>query len=378
MKSRLRYKVLLISLIILFCLLLTTLLLLIFKGPDDYEDINDMISSKNGNFFTDIQELYNENIDGNLFNVDILNATEEVNEESLDDSLEKSEELAVIEEPEELEDIPFNFPEDSIPERYLKEYPGDKGSVDYITYTARDHFTNNPSVEKHAYVYLPPNYDKNKKYNILYLFHGLNDDERAWTLYLADEGTSYVKNMMDNLIGEGKIEPFIIVTPNARGSATTDGDGEGFYYFFPELIEDLMPYIESNYSVYTTEEDARHHRAIAGLSMGGAQVLSYGMSDNLKYFSWFGAFSAYDPYETKDIAFRVNKKKYDIDYLYNMCGRQDEIAYKYASDVGLNLCPLTDKLTEGVNFTWHELDGGHTFDIWFVGFYNFARIVFNK
>lgn len=373
MKKRNLYSILLISLSILFCLLLATLILIITNDTDKYRDMDEVMEAVNNesimaesdpNEGEEINNLLTEN--GNP----ALNAQ---NSESLINELEVQEEI-----PEVIEDIPFNFPEDSIPERYLKEYPGDKGSVDYITYTARDHFTNNPSVEKHAYVYLPPNYDKNKKYNILYLFHGLNDDERAWTLYLADEGTSYVKNMMDNLIGEGKIEPFIIVTPNARGSATTDGDGEGFYYFFPELIEDLMPYIESNYSVYTTEEDARHHRAIAGLSMGGAQVLSYGMSDNLKYFSWFGAFSAYDPYETKDIAFRVNKKKYDIDYLYNMCGRQDEIAYKYASDVGLNLCPLTDKLTEGVNFTWHELDGGHTFDIWFVGFYNFARIVFNK
>lgn len=362
-----KLRALLVVLLASILVLGSLLVILLTRNIGDYEQVNELLAELNSSIPKP------DETGGLLSPKKEIEIPEETTEEDIEPE----------EEPEEIEEDTFDedFPVNEIPERYkfgnLTEFEGEKGSVDDIYYVAEDHFGHNKSVEKHAFVYLPPGYDENRKYNVLYLLHGLGDDERAWTLYLANEGTSYVKNLMDHLIGEGKIEPFIIVTPNARGSATTDEDGPGFHYFMPELREDLMPYIEENYSVYTAEDDdARHHRAMAGLSMGGAQVLSYGMADSLELFSWFGAFSAYDPYDTEEIALRMNRNKYDVDYLYNICGLQDEIAYKYASDVGNNLCPLTDKLTDGVNFTWHELDGGHTFDVWFLGFYNFARIVF--
>ena len=53
------------------------------------------------------------------------------------------------------------------------------------------------------------------------------------------------------------------------------------------MLNDLIPYVEKNYPVYTDSE----HRAIAGLSMGGGQSLNFGLG-NLDKFAWIGGFSS--------------------------------------------------------------------------------------
>jgi len=60
----------------------------------------------------------------------------------------------------------------------------------------------------------------------------------------------------------GKNQALIIVTPNTN--AAGPGIADGYENFTKDLLNSLIPYIESNYSVYTDRE----HRAIAGLSMG--------------------------------------------------------------------------------------------------------------
>ena len=67
---------------------------------------------------------------------------------------------------------------------------------------------------------------------------------------------------------------------------------------------------------------------------------------------------------------------YTVDYFYNICGMEDEIAYDSAAAAAKNLPDLCDKLTEPDNFIWQELKGMHDFHIWYLGFFNFAQIAF--
>ena len=67
---------------------------------------------------------------------------------------------------------------------------------------------------------------------------------------------------------------------------------------------------------------------------------------------------------------------YTVDYFYNICGTEDEIAYDSAAAAAKNLPALCDKLKESDNFIWQELKGMHDFHIWYLGFFNFAQIAF--
>ena len=94
-------------------------------------------------------------------------------------------------------------------------------------------------------------------------------------------------------------------------------------------------------------------------------------------FSYFGAFSAAP---TNNLAEKTAKiledTPYTVDYFYNICGTEDEIAYDSAAAAAKNLPDLCDKLTEPDNFIWQELKGMHDFHIWYLGFFNFAQIAF--
>ena len=190
--------------------------------------------------------------------------------------------------------------------------------------------------------------------------------------------------IMDNLIYNNEIDPFIIVAPNGRSSvnfADTSSDHNSFYIFGQELRNDLIPYIESNYSTYKDENNdlakTREHRAIAGLSMGGMQTINIGLGESLDIFSYFGAFSACPTTNpSTKTADQISKfPDYDINFFYNICGTDDGIAIGPASAAVKNITSLTDKITDD-NFIWQTLRGGHDFNIWHLGFYNFAQIAF--
>ena len=194
--------------------------------------------------------------------------------------------------------------------------------------------------------------------------------------------------MMDNLINNGEIDPFIVITPNGRSAKnhSTTGDMQSFYLFGQELRNDLVPYVDANYATYADySEDyditaARDHRGIAGLSMGGMQTTNIGLCECLDIFSYFGGFSsAPTSYNAEEIAKRLeNFPDYKIKYFYNVCGTEDGIAMWSHSAAVEGLCDLTDKLTDGKNFLWQTRSGGHDFGIWNLGFFNFAQIVFTQ
>ena len=196
---------------------------------------------------------------------------------------------------------------------------------------------------RRVYVYTPPGYENgNKKYPVLYLQHGMGENETGW----GNQG--HANLIMDNLIADGKVVPFIIVMENSGGNfgggprgprpaagnqqgaapgqaapqgppaaggnanaprRGAGGPGGGFNMagqFGNILIDDLIPYIEANFRVIGDQE----HRAMAGLSMGGMQTRSIVIA-NPSLFSHVGMFSSgtFTPNEIEDIdSFKKNVK----------------------------------------------------------------------
>ncbi len=287
---------------------------------------------------------------------------------------------------------------DEIPSDYKKSCE-EGGTVQKITYPTKDYSANMEEYEKEAYIYLPPNYDESKKYNVMFLLHGVGGDVWEWGM---TGDNSDVKKMMDNMILNGDIEPFIVVTPNGRSTRnchdTSFGNIDPFYIFGKELRYDLIPYIDANYATYADYSEGydvtatREHRACAGLSMGGMQTTNIGLCECLDMFSYFGGFSSCPTtYSAAEIAKKLEAfPDYDIKYFYNICGTEDGIALaSHTNALGIKnvngegddakpqLLELTDKLSSK-NFYWQTHSGGHDFGIWFLGFYNFAQIAFTQ
>lgn len=288
---------------------------------------------------------------------------------------------------EQTDGMPTAEISEKIPAKYLTQRTSECGTIEKITYTTRDYFGDGSEIEKQANVYLPYGYDEEKRYDVLYLMHGIGGDENEWGM---TGSASKVKIMMDNLIYHGDVEPFIVVTPNGRSGAdfaNRNADYNAFYLFGKELRNDLIPYVESHYATYGHygEQDYdmrtdREHRAMAGLSMGGMQTINIGMCECLDIISYFGAFSAAPTsYAAADVVKTIGERFPDeeIKYFYNVCGTEDSIAYQSASAAAKGLPQLSDRFRDGENYTWQELGGGHDFNIWYLGFYNFAQLVFD-
>ena len=165
---------------------------------------------------------------------------------------------------------------------------------------------------RRAYVYTPPDYDTNIKarYPVLYLLHGWGENEQGWHLQ------GHVDVITDNLIAEHKAKPMIIVMDNlnavrpgesaalygARGTLTqaspqpagaAGGAGRGggpgplaSSVFTEMMLTDLMPMVEQTFRTAT----GRESRAMAGLSMGGAQTFGTAI-EHLDKFAYIGGFS---------------------------------------------------------------------------------------
>ena len=200
-------------------------------------------------------------------------------------------------------------------------------------------------------------------YEALILCHGIGGNEYEWGL---NEGpSSRVKCIMDNLIAGGEIRPFIVVTPNGRAGRTSDSSS--FYLFDQELRNDLLPALAERYAV---DIHARNLCAMAGLSMGGMQTLSLGMEKCLDLFSAYGVFSGATG-NPAAVAAALNAADLPIRVFYNICGTEDSVVTGFRNIERIG--DLTDKLDEN-NFIVQYVPGGHDFGVWYLGFYNFARL----
>lgn len=144
------------------------------------------------------------------------------------------------------------------------------------------------SDDRDFYVYTPANYDarRARAYPTLYLLHGLGDDAERWMNF----GGANV--IMDNLVAENKAVPMVMVTPlgygvsNGPAGATGPTAAENITNYPKILLDEVMPRVEKGYNVSSNRDE----RAIAGLSMGGAEALITGLN-HLDKFAWLGSFS---------------------------------------------------------------------------------------
>jgi enterochelin esterase-like enzyme len=228
--------------------------------------------------------------------------------------------------------------------------------------------------QRDFYVYTPPGYDPSAKktYPVLYLLHGYSDDASGWTAV----GRANV--ILDNLIAQGKAKPMIVVMPLGYGTMEVIRVGwggisnhpevreESFRKFRDALLTEVMPKVEGEYRVTTD----RNSRAIAGLSMGGAESLRTGLN-GLDKFAWIGAFSAGGMPDEFEKVFpgldaKVNQQ---IRLLWIACGTEDRLITPNRN--------LRDWLkTKSVQHVDIETPGMHTWMVWRRNLAEFAGLLF--
>lgn len=236
------------------------------------------------------------------------------------------------------------------------------GKIDTVYYNSKTVDT-----IRRALVYTPPGYSKNKKYPVLYLLHGIGGDEYEWL------NNGHPQNILDNLYAQGKLTPMIVVLPNGRAMKNDRATGNimapdkvaAFATFEKDLLNDLIPYIQKHFPVYTD----RLHCAIAGLSMGGGQSLNFGL-ENLNTFAWIGSFSAAPNTKTpEELVPDPAKAISELKLLWISCG---------ASDGLINFSKRThDYLVENkVPHIYYIEPGVHEWKVWKNGLYMFSQLIF--
>ena len=236
------------------------------------------------------------------------------------------------------------------------------------------YYSNEQQKWRHAMVYTPADYElaKNakKRYPVLYLQHGMGEGETSWTLQ------GKMQHIMDNAIAKGEAVPMLVVMESGDIKAPFGGgsnrQGMSTYgnSFYPVMLNDLIPYIDSH---FRTKSD-RENRAMAGLSWGGHQTFDI-VLNNLDKFAWMGTFSgaifgldvktAYDGVFAN--ADEFNKK---IHYMYMNWGSDDFIK---SGDIVKQLREL------GVKVDASESAGtAHEFLTWRRGLHEFIPHLFKK
>jgi len=223
------------------------------------------------------------------------------------------------------------------------------------------------------YVYTPPAYDARAKkpYPVLYLLHGFSDDASGWT------AVGRANIILDNLIAQGKVKPMLIVMPLGYGapeilqrSSPTSRDPElrmrNMDRFREALINEVLPQVEKAYNV----SKDRNMRAIAGLSMGGAESLYTGLNA-LDRFSWVGGFSSGGVGEdySKTFPGLDAKSNKQLHLLWIACGTDDRL-------IDANRKFIEWLKTKDIRVTPIETPGAHTWMVWRRNLAEFAPLLF--
>jgi enterochelin esterase-like enzyme len=289
------------------------------------------------------------------------------------------------------------------------------GRVERIEYDSKVTGNKRPAV-----VYLPPGYSAARKYPVLYLLHGIGGNENHWTQFGKTD------SILDNLIADNKAVPMIIVMPNGRASnepstmfggprgggnqgaaagappqagqgqspaappaaaaapgggqaGAAGGGGRGrlggagmgveftaYADFEKELIGDLIPFVESHYSV----QGDREHRALAGLSMGGGQSLNFGLA-NLNTFAWVGGFSsAPNTAQPAQLVADGAAARKQLKLLWVGCGDKDSLF-----NISEGMHKYLDE--QKVAHVWQiDLGGVHDFVVWKNNLSHFSQRLF--
>jgi enterochelin esterase-like enzyme len=247
-------------------------------------------------------------------------------------------------------------------------------NVPHGTVRTEWYFSKTTGQTRRIFVYTPPRYDQGiTRYPVLYLQHGYGEDEAGW----SDQG--HENFILDNLIAAHNAKPMIIVNENGMtgvhfqppppprpGSAPGPPPPRTVSHFFMDeryavldgvISSDLIPYIDSH---FRTIPD-RDHRALAGLSMGGAQALRIGFN-HLDQFAYIGAFSP-------AIAITDTTKDYD-GALADPGKINQQLRLLWigigSDDFLLASVKQSHEILEkaGIRHVWVESSGAHVWTVW--------------
>ncbi|HEX5221868.1 MAG TPA: alpha/beta hydrolase-fold protein [Verrucomicrobiae bacterium] len=273
----------------------------------------------------------------------------------------------------------------------LKDVP--HGRVQQVLFPSK---ITNSIIARSAYVYTPPDYDKDttRRYPVLYLQHGWGENEYAWW----NQGRANL--IMDNLIADGKCQPFLIVmtygltnegpgpggrrpggaggtnapsggtnaAPARGGGPGGRGGGNPFAgaaeAFEKVLVGELIPYIDANFRTLSDQPN----RAMAGLSMGGMETKFITLK-NLDKFSHIGLFSG-GVINTNDVN-NTSGFREKVKVVFASCGSKENPRNINANHEALNSIGLK-------NTAYVSPDTAHEFQTWRRSLYQFAPLLFRN
>ncbi len=223
------------------------------------------------------------------------------------------------------------------------------------------------------YVYTPPSYDpkRAKPYPVLYLLHGWSDMANGWMT------VGQANFIFDNLIAERKVEPMLVVMPLGYGDmkfvtsghAVWDDDAvidHNVALFSQALLTEILPQVESAY--YASKD--RNDRAITGLSMGGLESLTIGLT-HPEQFGWVGGFSSAMGHREEDELAALRGNTARLHLLWIACGTQDDL-------ITPNRRFIAWLKSKDVPVTAIETPGMHTWMVWRDNLAHFAPLLFQK
>ena len=252
---------------------------------------------------------------------------------------------------------------------FIYKQPGYKyGDVETVEY-----YSDITKTKRHANVFLPADYDKNKEYPVLYLLHGYGGSYRTWKNKAADI-------IIQNLHYFESGAEMIVVCPDSNVNKEESVDGLSFWESIEpfdktaaELADNLMPYIKENYPI----KEGRENTAVAGNSMGGRNALAAAYTYP-ELFDYVGAFSSASavaaangtgvstPLEKLSLPDGVEPFK----LMFLCVGRSDDVCgnVSYELDEYMN--------RENIDHIFYDSEGGHQTTVWQNALYNFAKKLF--
>ena len=284
-----------------------------------------------------------------------------------------------------------------------------QGTVERMTYETRSYALESLAenegkelpMEKELLVYLPYGYDESKQYDVVYLMHGTGDNQEYW---LEKMGTT-TRNVLDNMIKDGKCEPTIFVCPtyysvpegypgydlSTNDWMNSDPNADLWpMHFWQELRGDIIPAVEAEYSTYAGGDVSeanliatRDHRAFAGLSRGSMTTVNSGMMHCADLFAYIGSYSGiwadFDDFKT---ALEGEFAEYEFKYWYNGSGTADTVGGAIDNQTEFienALEQMPDKFQDGKNLAFIVFAGGsHAYNCWIMDLYNSMLVFFKQ
>ena len=288
---------------------------------------------------------------------------------------------------------PDRTPEPNVADKaeIVNDVPSDykelKEGVEYGEFRNISYYSDITKSNRSANVVLPPGYDESKQYPVVYMLHGIGCSKEMFGTSIDD---SSIAKIFGNLRAEGKCEDMIIVFPGIRVSDEPEDDmhsTENYKHyddFREDLINNLMPYMEENFSVKT----GRENTGVCGWSMGGREALYIGLSrpELFGYVAGYCPAFGLLPYTNP----AVGKSE---DGLLAVEGAEEDtitLPDKYINNTFVMVCHgiwdnvVNDEPTRyhnalttgGVPHIYLEYPSGHSDGVYDPGFYNFILNAF--